>query len=184
VTVTINGTNDAPDIHLVATGTPDTASATLTETNAGLSTSGTLTVTDADVSDTVNSSVTSVVTSGAITGLGSNNAALLSMLTVSPASGLAANPSDTHNLTWTFNSGSEAFNYLTPGQTLTLTYTVQSTDNNAASNSQTITLNVTGTNDTPATVADLVLTSAGNNQPFKISEWALVRTIQIRTNRS
>jgi len=51
---------------------------------------------------------------------------------------------------------------------------VQSTDNNAASDSQTITLNVTGANDTPATVADLVLTSAGNNQPFKNSEWALV----------
>ena len=50
VTVTITGTNDAPDIHLVTT---DSAAATLAETNAALSTSGTLTVNDADLSDTV-----------------------------------------------------------------------------------------------------------------------------------
>src|SRR5207237_181386 len=95
VTVTITGTNDAPDIHLVATGTPDSAAATLAETNAGLSTSGTLTVTDADLSDTVSSTVTGVVLGGTTGGLGS--ADVLSMLSVSPTSGLAADPADTHN---------------------------------------------------------------------------------------
>ncbi|MER9300878.1 VCBS domain-containing protein, partial [Mesorhizobium sp. M0621] len=149
VTVTITGTNDAPDIHLVATGTPDTASATLTETNAGLSATGTLTVTDADLSDTVNSSVTTVVASGTTTGLGLTNPQLLAMLAVSPTSGLAANPTDTHNLGWTFNSGTQAFDYLAVGQSLTLTYTVQSTDNNAASDTQTVTVTVNGTNDAP-----------------------------------
>ncbi|WP_156937110.1 VCBS domain-containing protein, partial [Bradyrhizobium sp. WSM2254] len=95
LTITLTGTNDAPDVHLVATGTPDTATATLTETNAGLTTSGTLTVTDADLSDTVSSSVTTVVASGTTTGLGLTNAQLLAMLGVAPASGLAADPTDT-----------------------------------------------------------------------------------------
>src|SRR5258705_456145 len=42
VTITVTGTNDAPDIHV---GSADTAAATPTETNAGLSIFGTLTVT-------------------------------------------------------------------------------------------------------------------------------------------
>ncbi|TPI67883.1 VCBS domain-containing protein, partial [Mesorhizobium sp. B2-8-9] len=164
VTVTVNGTNDAPDIHLVATGTPDTASATLTETNAGLSTNGTLTVTDADLSDTVSSSVTAVVASGTTAGLGLTNAQLLAMLAVAPTSGLAANPTDTHNLNWTFNSGTQAFDYLAAGQSLTLTYTVQSTDNNAASDTQTVTVTVNGTDEVSQTLITAVVDGKqGNN---------------------
>ncbi|RWA57997.1 VCBS domain-containing protein, partial [Mesorhizobium sp.] len=164
VTVTVNGTNDATDIHLVGTGTPDTASVTLTETNARLSTSGTLTVTDADLSDTVSSSVTTVVASGTTAGLGLNNAQLLAMMAVAPTSGLAANPTDTHNLSWTFNSGTQAFDYLAVGQSLTLTYTIQSTDNNAASDTQTVTVTVNGTDDVSATLISTVVDGKqGNN---------------------
>src|SRR5205807_4277498 len=123
--------------------------ATLAETNAALSTSGTLTVTDADVSDTVSSAVTSVVATGTTIRLGSNNTALLAMLNVSPASGLAANPTDTHNLTWTFNSTPEAFEIGRAAGRERVTYTVQSTDNNSKSDTQTVTVTITGTNDTP-----------------------------------
>ncbi|TPL78844.1 VCBS domain-containing protein, partial [Mesorhizobium sp. B2-3-12] len=167
LTVTINGTNDAPDIHLVATGTPDTASATLTETNAGLSRSGTLTVTDADVADTVSSTVTAVVASGTTAGLTSNAAQLLAMMAVSPISGLAANPADTHNLNWTFNSGTQAFDYLAAGQSLTLTYTVQSADNNGASDTQTVTVTVNGTDEASNTLISTVAASkqSSNNSP-------------------
>ena len=69
------------------------------------------------------------------------------MMTVAPTSGLRANPGISNNLTWTFNSGSEAFNYLGVGQTLTLTYTVQSTDSNGLSDTQIITVIVNGTVD-------------------------------------
>ncbi|WP_049823950.1 VCBS domain-containing protein, partial [Bradyrhizobium sp. WSM2254] len=55
---------------------------------------------------------------------------------------------------WTFNSGTQAFDYLAAGQSLTLTYTVQSTDNNAASDTQSVTVTVTGTNDAPVAVND------------------------------
>src|SRR5262249_15429020 len=152
ITVTITGTNDAPDIHLLTT---DSAAAALTETNAALSASGTLTVTDADVSDTVSlsSTVTGVALSGTTTGLTSTTAQLQSMLSLSAASltALAADPTDTHNLTWTFNSTPQAFDYLAAGQSLVLTYTVTGTDSSAtqASDTQTITVTITGTNDAP-----------------------------------
>src|SRR5207237_330704 len=81
VTITITGTNDAP---VITVGSGDSAAETLLETNAALSTSGTLTVVDVDLSDAVTPSVVSVVASGTTTGLGSNNAALAAMLTVSP----------------------------------------------------------------------------------------------------
>ena len=151
VTIDIVGTNDAPDIHLVTT---DSAAATLTETNAGLTTSRTLTVTDPDLSDTVSSSVTAVVASGSTTGLGLTNGQLLAMLGVTPASGLAADSTDAHNLNWTFNSGTQAFNYLASGQSLTLTYTVQSTDSSASplSDTQAVTVTINGSND-PAVIS-------------------------------
>ena len=71
------------------------------------------------------------------------------MLSVTPASGLAANPAMRNNLGWTFNSTPQAFDYLAVGESLTLTYTVQSTDNNGASDTQTVTVTITGTNDAP-----------------------------------
>ena len=173
VTITITGSNDAPNIQLVTT---DSAASTLTETNAGLSATGTLTVTDVDLNDTVASTVTTIVASGTAGGLGLSNAQLLGLLTVAPTSGLAANTGDTHNLTWTFNSATQpqAFDYLAPGQSLTLTYTVQSTDNNAASDTQTVTITINGTNDGPAAVTDNVITNIALGTNFVVPEWALL----------
>src|SRR4051812_3473349 len=99
VTVTITGTNDAPDIHLVTT---DNDAATPAETNAPLSTTGTLTLTDADVSDPVTAAVVSGFTLAGTTG-GLTSGDVQTMLPV-PAGPVAADPADTHNLTWTFNS--------------------------------------------------------------------------------
>lgn len=87
VTITINGTNDAPVIALVST---DSAAKTLTETDSPLSTSGTLTVTDADLSNTVTAAVVTGVTLGGTTG-GLTSAAVQNMLTVT-AGPIAANP--------------------------------------------------------------------------------------------
>ena len=145
--ITITGSNDAPDIHVVTT---DTASATLAETNAGLATAGTLTVNDPDASDVVSSSVTAVVASGTTAGLGLTNAQLLAMLGVAPTSGLSANAADLHNLTWNFDSGTEAFNYLNAGQSLILTYTVTSSDGNGSSDTHDVTITIDGTNDNAA----------------------------------
>ncbi|HMI41468.1 MAG TPA: VCBS domain-containing protein, partial [Sphingomicrobium sp.] len=151
ITLTITGTNDAPDIHLVTT---DTAAATLTETNAGLLVAGSLTVNDPDTTDVVSSSVTAVVASGTTAGLGLTNGQLLAMLGVSPSSGLPANAADLHNLTWNFDSGSQAFDYLNSGQSLTLTYTVTSSDGNGGSDTQNVSVTINGTADSVAPTAN------------------------------
>ncbi|BCG93589.1 beta strand repeat-containing protein [Mesorhizobium sp. 131-2-1] len=143
VTVTITGTNDAPDIHLVTT---DSAAAGLNETNSPLSANGTLTVNDADLSDTVTPSVTLVSPVGPTGGL--SNATLLGMLTVAPGP-LAANPTDSHNLSWSFNSTPQAFDFLAAGETLTLTYTVKADDGHTGTDTQTVAITITGTNDAP-----------------------------------
>ncbi len=74
------------------------------------------------------------------------------MLTVTPAS-IAANAGAANNLNWAFNSGSEAFDYLDDGESLTLTYTVRATDDSAGHDDQTVTITITGTNDAPVITA-------------------------------
>ena len=141
VTVTVTGTEDAPDITV---GAGDSAAVLLAKTNAALSTTGTLTVTDLDLSDSVTPTVDSVSLSGTTGGL--TSAAVLGMLSVSPAS-IAANPGDANNLNWSFNSGSQVFNFLAVGESLTLTYTVKADDGHGGFDNQTVTVTVTGTQD-------------------------------------
>ena len=52
---------------------------------------------------------------------------------------------------WSFDSGAEAFDYLAAGETLILEYTVKATDDNGtpASDTETVTITITGTNDAP-----------------------------------
>ena len=147
VTVTITGTNDAP----IITDGPDTSS--LSETDAGLGDTGTLTISDVDLTDAVTAAVDSVAVGG--TGAGSvpgslSNAILQGFLTVSPTAILNGTET-TDLLTWTFDSGAEAFDFLATGETLVLTYTILATDDDGAplSDSETVTVTITGTNDGP-----------------------------------
>jgi VCBS repeat-containing protein len=149
IIVTITGTNDQPDIR-AALG--DTASASLNETDSGLTTSGTLTVTDIDTADTVSTSVDLTTITGS-TG-GQTNAQLLAMFSVSPTSGLAANSGDANNLTWDFNSGGQTFNYLALGESLQLIYTLTVNDGNGGTDTEVVTITLTGTNDAPVLTVD------------------------------
>ena len=154
VVITITGSNDAP---LISVEAGDSASAGLTETNAGLTVSDTLTVRDLDDSDTVSN--TRVVAVGGTYAGGSNptNAALLAMLTVTPGP-IAADSGDVNNLVWSFDSGSEAFDYLAAGETLVLTYTVSASDG-VASDTQDVVITITGSNDAPTAVSNIVTTN-------------------------
>ena len=148
VTITITGTNDKP----VITNGSDTAS--LTETDTTLTATGTITVTDADLANTVDPTVDSVTVDPTGTFAGVNpltNAALKAMLTVTPDSVNADAPTGS-TVTWTFNSGVEAFNFLPNGKTLVLVYTIKATDSNvpATSATTTVTVTITGTNDAPS----------------------------------
>jgi VCBS repeat-containing protein len=151
LTINVNDLNDAP----IITGGPDTSG--LTETDSGLTDSGTLTVSDEDQSDTVGAAVDSVVVTG--TGSGSvpgslTNTMIRDFLTVSPTAILDGTET-TDTLTWDFDSGSEAFDFLATGETLVLTYTVSATDDDGVplSDTETVTITVTGTNDTPQLTA-------------------------------
>src|SRR5262249_24809957 len=102
VTITITGSDDAPDI------TGSQISAARTETDTTLSATGTLNVVDADLSDTVTITVDSVAVDGSSTFTGTNplsNAVLKAMMAVSPTTPLNADPSAGSNFDWTFTSG-------------------------------------------------------------------------------
>ena len=68
---------------------------------------------------------------------------------VSPDPVIDAN-SNTAILDWNFDAGGTTFEFLADGETLTLTYTVQVTDLDGATNDQTtVEITITGTNDAP-----------------------------------
>ncbi len=145
VTITITGSNDSPVISLLS---QDSDGASSTETNASLSATGTLSVSDVDRANTVSPSVVQVVATGTTTGLQSNNAALLAMLSTNTSS-IISNTATNGTLNWSFNSGNEHFNHLAVGEQLALTYTVRASDSSAGQTDRTIVVTVTGSNDTP-----------------------------------
>ncbi|MER2264422.1 VCBS domain-containing protein [Methylobacterium oxalidis] len=169
VTVTITGANDFPIVDAV---TGDISYWELTEADSGLSKSGTLTVTDRDPTDVVTASADGVdVVRGSTNGL--TPAQLQGFFSVAPAT-LAADTGAAHNLTWSFNSGFEAFDYLAAGETLELKYWVKAQDDSGEGNDTglgTVTIKITGTNDAPVigsaqvsgSAAELADNAAGEN---------------------
>ena len=139
--ITINQANDPPSI----TDGPDTVS--INETDAALTTSGSLTVTDVDTTDVVTATRTLAV-SGNNSGL--SNETLLGMLTLDKTTVIDSSHT-TGMLGWSFDSGSEKFDYLEKGETLILTYAVTATDSGSGTltDTETVTITIVGTNDTP-----------------------------------
>ena len=86
-----------------------------------------------------------------------SSATLLAMTSVAP-SPVDTTTTTTGQLTWTFNSGSEAFNFLNTTDTLELKYTLRATDDSLAFDDQFVTITITGTND----VAVITGTSSGS----------------------
>src|SRR6185437_11625193 len=121
-----------------------------TETNAGLSQSKTLTVTDPDdKSQTISTSYVSET--GPTNGI--STATLGSYLTAGTPVGTLP-PGETGTITYTFNSGTEAFDYLRAGQSLAITYSIHDIDagttGTALSTDQQVIVTIAGTNDTPS----------------------------------
>ncbi|WP_210205756.1 VCBS domain-containing protein, partial [Hoeflea marina] len=147
VTIVVTGTNDAPEI----TAQTD-VSETLVEDEGVVQTSGAFDVRDVDISDTVSVSGIGVAASGDIAGL-PDAAALLGMFTVTPglAAALIDGASTTGTVAWSFNSGTDQFDYLAAGEQLVITYTVTLSDDSAVAGSvtQDVTVTITGTNDAP-----------------------------------
>jgi VCBS repeat-containing protein len=156
VTITISGANDGP-VMSVQTGNSDSGSRT--ETNAGLSSTGTLTVRDIDLTNNVTVAVHSVSASGVLNGLVPTNAQLMAMLSLNPAAATAvlSNTETVDQLSWSFDSGNDGFNYLAIGEVLTLDYTLRATDSGGATFDKKIGFTITGTNDAP-----ILLTGSGD----------------------
>jgi len=162
VTITIIGASDAPFI----TDGPDSVG--LAETNSDLSTSGDLTINDADINNTVAASIDSLVvtgTSNRTDPLAPSDAALLTMFNISPTdildnlTDILDATEDVDTLNWTFISGAETFDYLAAGETLILEYTVRATDDDGIplSDTETVTITITGSNDDPVfSIVDVV----------------------------
>ncbi|KPM75254.1 VCBS domain-containing protein, partial [Cobetia sp. UCD-24C] len=171
LTITINGTNDAPAITIAA---GDSISAALSESDSGLSADGTLTVTDVDTSDSVTPTVEAVVADGDVNGL--SDAALLAMFSVDGGAIIDGTAND-GTLNWGFDSSAlpEAFDHLEQGEVLTLTYQVDVADGNGGTDTQDITLTITGTNDTPVLVAGAQPQDQSDNDgdaitPFSVAD--------------
>lgn len=143
-----------------ASGTsgPGGAVAGLMETNAGQLSHGVLTVFDVDAIDHVTVSVSQVQVSldgvpqtGCVGGL--SHADLLNYLTV-PSGDILDGTATYAQFSWCFNSGSQAFNFLAVGQTLSLQYTIVPSDAEGAGTGAIVTVNIAGSNDAP-TLSDL-----------------------------
>ncbi|WP_247406053.1 cadherin-like domain-containing protein [Bradyrhizobium sp. 76] len=166
VTITITGKNDAP---VITAETNDHSGADLLETNTELVKHGTLTVSDADATDHVTVAVDhldiyldDVLQTGYVGE--PSSATLLNYLAVQPGSILDGTA--THAaFTWDFNSGSEAFDFLAAGHTLSLRYTIVPEDSHtpAGTGNGVLTFNIAGSNDAP-TLGDATLASvSGDN---------------------
>lgn len=122
-----------------------------------------LNFTDQDFSDVASGylatghapSVHFVGASGVTGGLGPDLASTFgASLTVDS---LTKNLNDIHGqLTASFTAPDHVFDYLAAGETVTLTYTIQITDANGATGSETVNIVVTGTNDAPVFAPDEV----------------------------
>ncbi len=141
--VNITGTNDAPVINAITQQTLPEQTGT-----SPLATTIPVTFTDVDLTDIGHTAlVTNAVASGATTGLGLNTAGLIGLIT--PAAVIKAAGSSSGSVDLGFSAASTAFDYLGIGDTLTLTYTVAINDLDGGATTQTLTVNVTGTNDAP-----------------------------------
>ena len=154
LTVTVTGTNDAP---LISVGSGDRLAASLTESDSALTAQGTLSVSDVDTTDTVTATklnfndptnfLNRLVVGGSYSGPLPSEAALLAMFTASGGEPSTVQQSNPHGISWGFDSGSETFNFLPSGQTLTLIYSVLATDIHGAFTYMPVTITITGTND-------------------------------------
>src|SRR4029079_2749865 len=129
-TFTIQGANDAPEFVLVE---GDSTGATRTEGDAGLTANGTLHARDVDAGSQLVASVSDLDVDGSA---GLSHEQLLGFFHASIENG---------QVTWTFDSGDEAFNALGAGESMILHYTVRVRDEHGAWDEQIVNVTVNGT---------------------------------------
>jgi VCBS repeat-containing protein len=147
VTITINGSNDAP---VIVVDGDDVDSAVLEEADETLTADGTLTVSDVSVSDVVTAEVTAVAASGDHSTVVDTPTLLGFMQVTSPVIG---STDAVGTLIWNFDSNGEFFDFLANGETLVLTYTITVSDG-TTTDTHPVTITILGTNDQPVITAE------------------------------
>ncbi|MGY3532059.1 VCBS domain-containing protein [Bradyrhizobium sp. USDA 4452] len=152
VTITINGSNDAPTI----TSEPQTATIAEQTDTTGSSkpngASGVVTFADMDLSDTHAVSITGVAESGATAGLPEDQSTILNWLSLGTLTDSTGHVNGSQ--AWIFSAADQNFDYLAAGETLTLTYTIQIDDHHGGVITTPVTITINGANDAP-TLADV-----------------------------
>ncbi|OHY52306.1 hypothetical protein BEH76_03975 [Shewanella algae] len=141
VTITIIGTNDAPILSADASGA---VIEDFDVINGMLSDSGSLSFTDVDIGD---SHVVSSSYNGDVLWSGG---ALDQATQDALAAGFSAD-----NSGWSYDITNSLVQFLAVGETITLSFTLTVTDAFGASDSQPVTLTITGTNDAPVLSIDM-----------------------------
>ena len=180
IVVTVNGSNDAPDIADIA------QQGLVEQTDAApLTTTISVAFTDLDLTDVGHSAtISGGVATGTITGLALDEAALIALVTpgaVSKAAGSSAGSVDL-----SFSAASTAFDYLATGEVLTLTYTVAIDDGDGDITPKTFVVSVTGTNDTPSIVGEVdppaqTLIVAAPTAPIVLAQGVNVNSLGLNT---
>jgi VCBS repeat-containing protein len=163
VTLTINGSNDAPVLAADA-GSPHPLTELSGTTNSASldQVSGMLAFSDVDIGDIHNAtaSLHSSVWSG-----GSTPSAIQAALASAMSDSIVVDGT-AGSLGWDFSLADKNVDFLAANETLTAVYDVSVTDNNSATSTQQITVIFTGTNDTPVVASgSSVLTNATSELP-------------------
>ncbi|MCZ4089220.1 VCBS domain-containing protein [Sinorhizobium psoraleae] len=146
VTITINGTNDAPVLTVDHTGSVTEDLGVLA---GNLSDSGNLSYTDVDITDT--HSVTSTLV-GAPAWSGGD---LSTVLTASQIAELTNNFAIAGS-NWTYNVSNALVQFLDSGETISFAYQVTVTDSHGATDTETVTITINGANDAPVVASTCV----------------------------
>ncbi len=138
VTVTITGANDAPVIAVVDVAGSITEGTTLTD-------SGSITFTDLDLTDTPTASEVTKSVTTALTLTAAQQTAIEDAFTISPDAGNTNNGT----INWDYTITEAELDFLAAGETVTVVFTITVDDANGGTDTQDVTITITGSNDAP-----------------------------------
>jgi len=152
IDVTITGTNDAPVITSLDPQIAFNEDAGTTNSSAAHTANGTFNFTDVDLKDIGHTAtISSVTTSGNTTGL-PDDSTLQTLLTLGAVTKAAG--SDAGSFVWSFAAQDKLFDYLAAGEQAVISYTVEVDDHDGGTDTKTISVTVTGSNDRPDITVD------------------------------
>ena len=138
VTVTITGSNDAPVIAIVDVAGSITEGSTLND-------SGSISFTDLDLTDTPTASEVTKSVTTALTLTAAQQAAIENAFSISPDAGNTNNGT----INWDYTITEGELDFLAAGETVTVVYTITVNDANGGTDTQDVTVTITGSNDAP-----------------------------------